>query len=1495
MLRLLVNNYLRMAVSSTNVETPPRKSAFRRIVRVTGLTLLAVAVLAFLALLWPGWPLHPLAALASSRARAQGLDVRIQSPWLRIHTNATLRLRVSKIRIGDRAQTDAVALDDLGVQWRLGDLAGGRFAPVSIRLAEATATLRTDAQGNLQLLALPSAPPAPAAFTPADLPAAFLPAADRPLAITLTRTRLNLPAGAPAREVTTGPVTFTVGQSEHGHLDLAGSLDLTIDQRPGSLRFDGRLALVRDWLGRFQLNATAAPDTTSPATRVAFTAARPDAKLPASVSLRINDCAPGPWLALLGRTDLPAVEGRFDAELDARGDPFTRRLDSATARLKTTALTLSQPSLLTRPLTVSPVEITLTTTDHGARGHLAAFSTGAGPLSFGSTGVTWQTDGDTISGGGQFQLAAVNITALFDWLPADLLARLPLTAAEAAEIGLAASTLDLTVAGERTAGLPRLRFTARSGLTLNRELVALTAEGHLDAATREAAFKLTLPDFVQARWQLAVLRRLTLPELAAPLRAELSLRARWPDTLDEARWSIVAGEGHVVPRGPSLRWLARPFPVTSFTLAGRLDQNQKRLAIDQLEFVSGRARFAVERTELNSTHSLNAPTATTASDARFALTLERWYAADFLPLLGPELQTVVAPVAEDLAQIGLERLATAAELSFARLPWLDPALNTLSGTQTAVIRVRDELIPVDAVWTFDAATRRVSAVLQLKDIRPDRLQLSALKNTPVPADALDLAFTARLEVSADPYAQSLDQMKLKAGVRITAKDGRIKANPLLAADLPVKHLSLAASTQILPLRLEKLQLSADFAGPVLLIEDANLDFGDTGRSGLQLTLREVPLDWALTRVPKEWIPPDLKDAKLRGRLAQLALRAEFRTPTAADPQPKPTALTLSSDVHDFGLLLPNLPEVVVPHLNISGDLDRLTLLIARASTDGFVLSDLKTSVATPLAADPQADASGNVAADLARLPSLLDAARAWVTVPPDLNLTGLAGHATVAFTASAPLDPEKLRTALRAQTTLAIRDLIAPPALVPAGLVIGPSAFAFTADITGENATGTIHWKPKSLAFAPWLKGSPVLDVTYALTSQALDVRPRLDLAGTVIDVPELCWHKSVGLPATLSADARYTLRTSAAPARLAATLSAEGLITAPLRTRLEADLSDDQHPALNLADGLARVQLRDTVIGATTLTLDATRASDGATQLDLRVPVLDLAPWIQQLEPTLTAWNRLPPPASKHSTLNSQPSTAPSPPIPPLALPALNLNATIDRITLSPARHLGPVSLDAALRDGLPSRLAFTATAGAGTTIDARLDPAATGRQPWSFTLTDFGGWLHAGTAPLALLPASPDLPDSTFETLRTLPATFRGGDLALKGTADLRDAQNTFDGSLRIDRLTLEQELTFLAKIAALVKKRVLIQVPFKVFEVPSFTASPSKVALRKLFIDGPLNVTAERLDLDFTANEIDMAGKVLGIGFEVAGPINDPRFYLSEKNVIVKGLTTQDDFDW
>jgi len=1487
-------------IPNASVETaPPRKivRAGKRIVKIG----LAALALAFLALLWPGWPLHLLAALASSRARSQGLELHVQSPWLRLAPNLTLSLKAKSLRLGDSANRSALVLDHLTVQWRLGDLVHACWSPESVRLDEASATLRTDEGGHLAFVNLPSAPASQpsAVFTPSDLPANLLPREGRALSLAIARTRLVLPAGLPVAKVTTGPVALTLGQRRAGHLDLAGSLDLKVDDRPGAMQFEGQLALVRDWLGHFSAHLNASPGATAPATRIAFEAGRIDPAKPATVSLHINDCAPGDWLALLGRADLPKFAGRFDAVFDATGDPVRRHLDTASARIDTGAFVITQPALLVRPLTVAPVHLAFRADDNGSRGAIDPFSTQAGPLAVSCTGMTWASKGSAVSGNGRLQVGAIPLSALLEWLPPALLARLPLTPEEASEIGLAATTATLDVAGENTGAPPRLHVSTRTGLTFNRELVAIEAESSFDPATKQFDAQVGLPDFVQARWQLALLRRFPAPELAAPLRAEFNVSGHWPATLDDVRWRIVAGQGHVIPKGPSLRWLARPFPITSFALAGHLNKDQKKLAIDQLDFVSGRAHLAFDRTELQSPQPLTTTDGPAASTARFSLKLDHWYAADFIPLLGPELRSMVAPATDDLAQIGLEHLDTGAELGFARLPWIDPTLTALNGTQSAVFRIGEERLPADAVWKFDPSTRRISVAVHLEGLRPDRLKLASLNNLPIPPGALDLAFGVNIDVSANPYAKSLDQMNLRADLRVQADGGRIKANPLLAADLPVKHLALAASARILPLRLDHLKAEADFDGPTLLIDDARLNLGDGGRGGLHLSLRELPLDWALARVPSDWKPALLKDTRVRGRLAKLDLNAEFPSPTATQTKPLPDALTVAVDLRDLAVLMDNRPELMLPHLDVSGDLKHLDVRIDRASTDGINLVNFTATVTTPLTPARQAKAAGTVEADLDRVPALLAAAKPWVTIPAGVDLAGLGGQATLQFTASSPLDPAKIPTGLKASITIAARQVMLP--MLPANVRLGPSSLTLTADVAGQTATGSFGWQPSSLDVAPWISGPSAVTATYSATPQVVDIHPQVDLAGTVIDVPQLNWHKAVGLSAKILTDVRLTLPTPAAAAHLAATVTTEGLIISPLSTRAEADLSDARHPPLNLLPGVASLQLRDTRFGFSSLELDATRAADGATQLALRSPLIDLASWITRFSDVIIAWNkaRVPPPAiTSAAVVKTTPAPLPPPSvtaIPTLDLPALSIQADIARIALTPASDLTAISLAATLRDGLPASLKLTASAGENTTLDAQLTPAA-GRDPWSCTIVNLTGWLRAAAAPLPLLTTTGPLPaDSPLEILRTLPGTFVSGDIALQGTADWRDLKNTVDGSFHIDRLALENEVKFLSKIAALVKKRVILHVPFKVFDVPAFTASPTFVSLQKMRIEGPLTLTSDHLDLDLVKSEIDMGGKVLGIGFDVAGPISDPRFYLTDKNPLIKAVTTQDDFDF
>ncbi|HSH96126.1 MAG TPA: hypothetical protein VK968_18415, partial [Roseimicrobium sp.] len=165
-----------MATSTNDVaKSPPRRRFFRTFKGVVAAGSAALLI-AFLALLWPGWPLHPLASLASGRARSQGLELQVRSPWLHLRTDLTLWVEAATIRVGDTTNPEALALDKLVATWRLRELLNAHWAPASVQLDEAACTLVTDAFGSLHFVSLPVAPPDAAAspFTPADLPADFL-------------------------------------------------------------------------------------------------------------------------------------------------------------------------------------------------------------------------------------------------------------------------------------------------------------------------------------------------------------------------------------------------------------------------------------------------------------------------------------------------------------------------------------------------------------------------------------------------------------------------------------------------------------------------------------------------------------------------------------------------------------------------------------------------------------------------------------------------------------------------------------------------------------------------------------------------------------------------------------------------------------------------------------------------------------------------------------------------------------------------------------------------------------------------------------------------------------------------------------------------------------------------------------------------------------------------------------------------------------------------
>ena len=1432
------------------------------------------------------------------------LDAR--SPWLRVHLDGTARCTIDSATIGDAAAPEALALRAVQLRWRLRDLVHAHWLPSLCSVERIDASLHNGPDGapclfsTLQKRTPGDAHPDTTAVPfPNEIPASILPQIGHALRCEIAAIDISLPKNLPVQEAGVRAFTLTLSRPNSDLIEAHAGINLHIDDRTATAELSAQLSLVRDWIGQLRTSLSVEASDAAPRTEIAIEATRMAADEPVKLELRIQDFAPDEWLPLLPLKAPLSISGRLGLRLQADGDLATRQISSAQLALSTTALTVQAPAHLVQPLNIEPITLSGSVSEQGAKGEIAPFTLIAGPIDLRCTGLSWDTSDQSTIGTGKLTLAERSLTSLTALLPSEISAQIPLTAEERNELGLTESTVELHLLARDVGKLPHVTAQIQTGVILNRGQIALSAAADFDPATQRIQAQLHIPDFVAAQWQLAALQRLPTPDVDAPMSAEFTLRAQWPDHLEEATWSIVAGPGHLRPHGASAQWLAHPFPISSFALSGRIDESSKHLSIDRLNLVSGRARLGLARIDLRSAQSILNATGPSTTAARFEIELSDWYASDFIPLLGPSLQPFVTPYVDDLAQVGLERLVTTADVTFSTLPWVEPTLATMQSHQSAVFRIGDERVPIDVEWKLDPVSRRVLASAGMHALRLDRLALPSLVKAGLPLGAIDLPVSVEAELSANPLAKSLADMDAKARLRFTAAPGRIKANPWLGADLPLVKFDCTLAASIHPLAIERLHLETDFGGPALLIDDARLWDAKSMTGALHLQIRQLPIDWAYERIPATYLPQALAGVRLQGQLDRLDLRTEFRA-TPEQTVPMPTALKISATGHAIGVALPSRPPIAIDDLTVDGTLDRIAVRIGRASTTSLVLHEFDATILDALQPARRVSASGRLAIDLGQVVPALKACHDLVPLPIGLDLSQLAGHATASFTAEAPLDAEALARHLHAQTEIFVHQLAIP--MLPEGLALGKSELEIAAEITGTTLQSTHRLKPEKLEYSPWFSGAASLQGKTTITPECIVIDERLDLQPAEIIIPELCWSKPRGLAAGVDLNATFRPVDTSHPATLAARIETHGLVCSPLRTNLDAVLSDVSHPEIPLVPGIADLVLADMRLGQTQMDVAIQRSPNGVSSITIKSPLLELADWARQLAPAIERYSlaSAQPTAGAGTTNRSPAAGAPihaaAQPLPALNLPPVDLRADFSRIRFMPSHEAENVSLRGELRNGYLACARFSATAGDLAKIEAQLENADTsGRQPWSLYIGDFSTWFRTLSAPIALIPEASTPPESSLASLRTMPPALLGGHVAAPGTLAWADSTNTLIGSAKIDRLTLQQEIEFLRKIAALVKRRVLLQIPFETFEIQEFRANPDFIALRDTRIVGPLDVTASFIHLDLAQSFLDMSGKVLGIGFEVTGPFDEPHFYLSEKNQLVKGITTEDDFDW
>jgi hypothetical protein len=243
--------------------------------------------------------------------------------------------------------------------------------------------------------------------------------------------------------------------------------------------------------------------------------------------------------------------------------------------------------------------------------------------------------------------------------------------------------------------------------------------------------------------------------------------------------------------------------------------------------------------------------------------------------------------------------------------------------------------------------------------------------------------------------------------------------------------------------------------------------------------------------------------------------------------------------------------------------------------------------------------------------------------------------------------------------------------------------------------------------------------------------------------------------------------------------------------------------------------------------------------------------------------------------------------------LPDIHLDVVMQRLQFGNVHTFGPLQVAALLQDGLPGTLDVNFASNEDW-IRMHIEPDGTARQ-FRFSLDNLGGWAAAAVAPLHLLQAPDAAVAEQLAGLRRLPGYISNGSLSFHGDYQLHPLVAAQVRDLSLKGLILQAEVPFLSKIAALVNRSVVLQIPFEEFRFSTIDADTQKVLVADGFMDGPINLAISMVEFDLATMHLLFQGKVFGVAFEVIGTPPDLNFYLQEKGPVINAVTAEDDFEW
>jgi hypothetical protein len=1193
-----------------------------------------------------------------------------------------------------------------------------------------------------------------------------------------------------------------------------------------------------------------------------------------------------------------SAEGSLDAELSARLDIPAKSLGSARVVIDSPkGLRVGAPRFLRVPLVVDPFNIRAASdVQAGVLCELEPFAINVGPFTMSSPGLRVMRGADgAISGGGGLEIGPLELRDVLAMLVEEFASLLPLPKAEIAEIGIEGLSVELDVAqpagGDLTADL-----ATKGSIRLNQGGLDFSADVALNATSGDWKASLEVPGFVEASWGLTLAKRLGIPELDAPMSISLRGEGNLDGRLGQAQWLVEAGPGQVRPSGFVGRWLARPLRLDRFAIGGRLERDMSLLNIDELQIRSGRATLAFKRVVLDSDSPLTALSGAKAS-ASIAFSMRDWYLGDFLPSLTEEAVASMGLPGGDLSLLGLESFDFQAVFGMRGDEAGALAMTSVDGSNKAVFRIGEEAIPV----TLDLSTGEGGIVLakaRVEGIRPDRLRVPMLGSLPFPISVVQLPVSIEVTASvglSGPLGAPRVHCLIEAG------PGRIDQCQYLATPLPVRQIRILTDLRMDKLAVEDFSLLADFDGPVFSIAQARVDSprdaGGAWTGSFSASLKDFDLAWAWRLAPKDGLPAMLIEGggpELLGTLREFSLQAAFEAAPGAFGPDNVKSFALNADLSGLRAKLPGLPAVHAESLRLFGDRERVTFEAKDAGLAFAFVRSLSAAVISPLEERREAVVDLDAGLDFAALGGDLDQ---WTARPAitDLDMVrGLRGRIDARLHATTPLRPDAGLGDLRAdfEASMAGVTTTLPDERLRLGGVDGRMKGA----LIGEDVTLEADAVVGGLAVEKYLAGDIAVKMQGGQDRGVQHFAMDADFSGCNIALDQIGWFKAPGVPARVSMGAELREGGDGALG-CDFTYSVRDLVVRTLDGGGSALYIPGSGGPLG---GLREVELRKMQMGRSDIGAKIAVEGD-AIRMTATSGNFDVPEIIAIAEPILVEINRAlsaPKPAvaaAPDAVAPAAPAatklTLPDPLLP--FLPDITIEARAAHVQTGLVDGVDNLVFKAALVGGNPGAMELSADMDGGR-ASFLFGEAVDGKHPWSVHIDDLSILLRKLLSPLTALPPAEITAETAFGKYLAMPDIISGGTVDVRGDLALGAAPQ-IDMELGIKNLVLNQDVPLLSSIAALVNKRVILEIPFSSFVIKGISATPEAAHVGEGLIDGPINISIEKADVDLAAASLLFRGAVFGVCFEIAGPLSGPKFFLCENNSVIRGFTSEDEFEW